>query len=144
MPNYRDYQRAMHQGPEKEFDAAQEEGIDNPGLSELLPPYELNTGPVDERTQMMLQALEYFGSKSRMPHIDPDIPAPDPGGGLRDSDLGPMNEWNQEGDVYNLLDEKRVQYPEGTRLNDLYQPGATPEDSQALVRQLLEEYLRSR
>jgi hypothetical protein len=144
MPNYRDYQRAMHQGPAKEFDAAEEAGIDNSHLSELLPPYNLDTGPIDERTQMMLEALQHFGSQSRMPHIDPDIPPPDPEGALRHNDIGMMNEWNNEGDAYNVMDEQRVHYPEGTRMHDVYNPAVPPDEAQAMMRQLLEEYLAGR
>lgn len=142
MPNYRDYQRAMRQGPERMYDMRMEHFGDDGGASYIVPPYELNTGPIDERTQMMIQALEHFGSQSRMPHLDPYIHAPDPEGRLPlEGDLGELNEEGNIDKTYDLLREKRELYPEGDRMRDVYNPGMHPDDAQEMMKQILEEYL---
>lgn len=146
MPNYRDYQKAMRQGPAYEHGEFQELGPEFADRgSYIVPPFTNSTGPVDERTQMMIEALDYFGEKSRMPNLDPGIEFPDPEGRLRmGGDIGQLDEWSNEGALYDLLQQKRELYPKGDRIREVYNPGMPPDAAQEMMKEILEEYLAGR
>lgn len=135
MPYDPNAREAMRQGPGYAYEQALP---GNTGASYIVPPYTYDTGPIDERTRMMLEAMDRMGGLSRMPHINPDIPVPDPSGALpAEQNLGDMNEWANEGDLLNMLQDKLDSMPKGS-LRDLYNPMMPEEDAQKVIQQLLD------
>jgi hypothetical protein len=139
MPNYRDIQKAMRPGPPWAHAEAEEVGSE--GTSYIVPPYSFDTGSIDERTRMMLEAMDRLGGLSRMPYIDPDIPVPNPEGALPETSVGDMNEWVREGEIEGLMQDKLLASPKDYKYRNIYNPAMPEEDAQRMIQQLLDEHL---
>ena len=143
MPYDPNARKAMRLGPSYKYQDQLDMGYDDPPSSYIIPPSETNTGPIDDRTRLMLEALDHFGSQSRMPQLDPSIHPPDPEGRLpMERDIGELDQERSQDDIYDLMVERRDLYPKGDRIREVYNPGMAPDDAQEMMKEMLEEYLK--